>query len=164
MILGLSIPVFTLVHVALSLVGILAGYVMLGSLIEDVQRDGWTALFLAATIATSVTGFLFPSTGLDPARVIGIISLAALAIALFALYGRGLAGPWRWIYVVSAVLALYLNIFVGVVQAFQKIPFLRPLAPTQSEPPFLVAQIIVLIAFVILGFLAVRQFHPPLQR
>ncbi len=164
MILGLSIPVFTLVHVALSLVGILAGYVMLGSLIEDVQRDGWTALFLAATIATSVTGFLFPSTGLDPARVIGIISLAALAIALFALYGRGLAGPWRWIYVVSAVLALYLNIFVGVVQAFQKIPFLRPLAPTQSEPPFLVAQIIVLIAFVILGFLAVRRFHPPLQR
>lgn len=160
MILGLSTSAFTLVHVALSLVGILSGFVVAAALLEGRQIEGWTVLFLATTVLTSVTGFFFPIAGLDPARIIGIISLVALAIALFALYGQRLAGAWRWIYVVSAVLALYLNVFVAVVQAFQKIPFLRPLAPTQSEPPFLVAQIVVMIGFVALGFRAVRQFHP----
>lgn len=159
MILGLSIPAFTLLHVALSLVGILSGFVVVAALLEGRQIDGWTMLFLATTLATSVTGFFFP-TGLDPARVVGVVSVVALAIALFALYGQRLAGSWRWIYVVSAVLALYLNVFVAVVQAFQKIPFLHPLAPTQSEPPFLLAQIVVLIGFASLGFLAVRRFQP----
>jgi hypothetical protein len=119
-----------------------------------------TALFLATTVLTSVTGFIFPFTTLLPSHVVGIISLAALAIALAAVYAFRLAGPWRWIYVASAALALYLNVFVLVVQAFQKISFLQPLAPTQAEAPFIVAQVVALAVFVVLGFLAVRRFHP----
>lgn len=160
MILGLSTSAFTLIHVALSLVGILAGCVALGGLIAFELYEGWTAIFLVTTAATSVTGFLFPVAGLDPARIVGILSLVALAIATFALYWRYLAGHWRWIFIVSAVLALYLNVFVGVVQAFQKIPFLHRLAPTQSEPPFLVVQIGVMAAFIVLGILAVWRFRP----
>lgn len=160
MILGLSIEAFTLVHVALSLIGIAAGAVALAGLIAYELFEGWTALFLLATVATSVTGFLFPGNGFSPARVIGLISLVVLALAIFALYWRHLKGAWRWIYIVGAVLALYLNVFVAVVQAFQKIPLLHALAPTQSEPPFLIAQSVVLVIFVILGALAARRFHP----
>jgi hypothetical protein len=122
--------------------------------------DGWTALFLATTVLTSVTGFFFPSDQLKPSHAVGIISLVVLAAALLGLYAYRLAGPWRWIHVAGAVVALYLNVFVGVVQAFQKIPLLTPLAPTQSEPPFLVAQVVVLAIFVALGVLTVRSFHP----
>ena len=103
---------------------------------------------------------MFPSTSFDPARVLGTISLLALAAAVIALYVRRLAGFWRWVYVVDAMLALYLNCFVGVVQAFQKLPFLEPLAPTQSEPPFQVTQAVVLVLFIALGILAARRFHP----
>ena len=124
------------------------------------KLDGWTALFLATTVLTSVTGFFFPTDQLLPSHIVGILSLVVLAAALLALYAYRLRGPWRWIYVATAVAALYLNVFVGVVQAFQKLPFLKSLAPTQSEPPFLVAQAVVLLIFVVLGILAVRSFRP----
>lgn len=160
MILGMSISTFTLVHVVLSLIGIFAGAVVLFGMLRAKRVDLWTALFLATTILTSVTGFFFPSDHLLPSHIIGIISLVALAIAILALYLYRLAGSWRWIYVTSAVVALYFNVFVGVVQAFQKLPFLTPLAPTQSEPPFLVTQLVVITLFILVGFVAVRSFHP----
>jgi vacuolar-type H+-ATPase subunit I/STV1 len=162
MILGLSTETFTLVHVVLSLIGIVAGLVVFAEMVGGKRLDTWNGLFLVTTILTSVTGFFFHSA-FGPPRVIGIISLVLLAAALLALYGRGLAGAWRAVYVITALLALYLNVFVGVVQAFQKVPFLQALAPTQSEPPFLVAQIVVLAAFLIFGFLAFRRF-PRLSR
>src|SRR5713101_4329804 len=158
MILGMSISTFTLVHVVLSLVGIAAGLVVLFGMFSSKSLDGWTGLFLATTVLTSVTGFFFPSDRLLPSHIVGIISLVALAAAILALYVYRLAGPWRWIYVTGAVVALYLNLFVGVVQAFQKLPFLQRLAPTQSEPPFLAAQLIVLAVLIVFGFVAVRKF------
>jgi hypothetical protein len=160
MILGTSTATFTLVHVILSLIGIVSGAIVVVGMVGAKRLEGWTALFLATTVATSVTGFLFHSASFGPPHVIGVISLVVLAIAILALYAYGLAGPWRWLYVASAVLALYLNVFVGVVQAFQKLSFLQPLAPTQSEPPFLVAQLVVMAVFVVLGIVAVRRFHP----
>ena len=161
MILGMSIATFTLVHVVLSLVGIFAGLVVVFGMLGSKRLDGWAALFLATTVLTSVTGFFFPFDKILPSHIVGIISLVVLGIAILALYALHLAGSWRWIYVVSAVLALYLNVFVGVVQAFQKLPLLASLAPTQSEPPFLIAQAAVLVIFVVLGVVAVRSFHPP---
>ena len=119
-----------------------------------------TALFLVTTVMTSVTGFLYPIATLLPSHIVGIISLAVLAAAIAGLYAFRLGGSWRWVYVVGAVASLYLNVFVGVVQGFQKLSFLQPLAPTQSEPPFIIAQTAVLLIFVVLGFLAVRRFHP----
>ena len=160
MILGVSVATFTLLHVALSLIGIVAGLVVLYAMFNSKRVEGWTALFLVTTVLTSVTGFMFGTPLSSPANVVGIISIVALAIAIVALYGLKLAGTWRWIYVAAAVLALYLNVFVLVVQAFQKILLLRQLAPTQSEPPFLVAQTVVLVLFVVLGFRALRSFHP----
>ena len=148
------------IHVLLSLIGIASGLVVLYGLLAGRPLGGWTALFLATTILTSVTGFPLPPFGFDPPRVVGTISLVLLALAVVAFYGFRLAGAWRWIYVATAMAALYLNVFVGVVQAFQKLPFLQPLAPTQSEPPFLVAQIAVLAIFLALGILAVIRFHP----
>jgi hypothetical protein len=160
MILGLSTPTFTFVHVVISLIGILSGFVVLAGMFGSKRLDGWTALFLATTVLTSVTGFFFPSTSFGAPHVFGVLSLIVLAAAIVALYIYHLAGTWRWIYVVCAASALYLNVFVGVVQAFQKLPLLQPLAPTQSEPPFLVAQLAVLAIFIILGFMAVKRFHP----
>jgi hypothetical protein len=119
------------------------------------------AIFLVTTIATSVTGFLFPFNGITPAHMLGIVSLVILAIALFALYAGNLIGPWRWIYVLTAAVALYLNVFVAVVQAFQKVGRLRALAPTQSEPPFGLTQGVALLLFVIIGIVALRRFRPP---
>lgn len=160
MILGLPVPVFIFLHVLISLAGILSGGVVLGAMLKSRHLPAWAGLFLATTVLTSLTGFLFPVPGLDPARVVGLISLAVLALALLALYGMHLASAWRWIYVVSAVLALYFNVFVAVVQSFEKIGFLHELAPTQKEPPFGIAQGVVLLAFILLGVLAVRRFHP----
>jgi hypothetical protein len=160
MILGMSLSAFTALHVVLSLIGIGAGCVVLFGMLGSKRLPGWTALFLATTVLTSVTGFLFPFERLLPSHVFGIISLVVLAIALFALYGRHLAGSWRWIYVVGAAVALYLNSFVGVFQAFLKIPAVHALAPTQAEPPFAVAQGTVLLAFIVLTVLAVRAFRP----
>jgi len=160
MILGMSLAAFTALHVVISLVGIVTGIVVLFGMLNAKPFGGWTAVFLATTVLTSVTGFLFPITGFTPAHAFGILSLILLAIALFALYAQHLAGAWRWIYVVTALFALYLNCFVAVVQSFQKIPFLRALAPTQSEAPFQIAQGILLLAFVCAGIAAVRKFHP----
>ncbi len=160
MIFGMSVATFTLVHVALSLVAILTGLVVLFGMFSSKRLDASTALFLATTVLTSATGFFFPRDHILPAHIVGVISLAVLAVAIFALYERQLAGSWCWIYVAGAVLALYLNVFVGVVQAFQKLAFLAPLAPTQSEPSFVVAQVVVLVIFIALGVLALRAFHP----
>ena len=160
MILGMSTSTFTLFHVILSLVGIFAGLVVLFGMFSSKKLDGWTALFLATTVLTSVTGFFFPSDHILPSHVVGIVSLAVLAVAILARYVYRLTGAWRWIYIVGSVLALYLNVFVGVVQAFQKLSFLASLAPTQSEPPFLIAQLIVMAIFIALGILTVRRYHP----
>src|SRR6266702_1742886 len=146
MILGMSPLLF--VHVVLSLIGIAAGLVVLYGLIAGKPHRGWTAVFLAATVLTSVTGFPLPATQLLPSHIVGALSLVLLA------------GAWRWIYVASALTALYLNVFVGVVQSFQKLGFLRALAPTQSEAPFLVAQVLVLALFIVLGVVAAKRFHP----
>lgn len=149
-----------LFHVLLSLVGIVSGIVVLFGMVNGRRLSGFTALFLATTVLTSVTGFVLPAMGFDPARRVGAISLIALAAAIAALYGFGLRGAWRWIYVGTATFALYLNCFVAVVQAFQKIPALHALAPKGSEPPFVIAQILVLGLFVILGIVSLRRFHP----
>jgi hypothetical protein len=160
MILGMSDSTFTLVHVVLSLVGIVSGIVVVFGMLGANRLSGLTAVFLATTVLTSATGFLFPSTSFGPPQVIGALLLVVLAVAILALYIFGLAGLWRWVYVIGAIVALYLNCFVGVVQAFQKLPFLQPLAPTQSEPPFVVAQVVVMAIFIALGIGAVRKFHP----
>jgi hypothetical protein len=158
MILGMT-P-FTFVHVLLSLIGIFSGFIVLIGLLTARRLKGWTLLFLATTVATSVTGFGFPFAHLLPSHIVGIISLVILTLAILALYFLHLAGAWRWIYVVTALIALYLNVFVLIVQAFLKIPVLHALAPTQNEPPFAIAQGAALLAFVILGVLAVKRFHP----
>jgi len=158
MILGMSLETFTELHVAISVVGILTGAIVLLCMIRDRSIAVWNEIFLATTIATSVTGFLFPFGGVSPAIIVGIISLVVLAMALFAFYGMHLAGFWRRLYADCAIVALYLNSFVFVVQAFAKLPALKAAAPTQSEPPFLVAQAAVLVVFIIGGFLAQRQF------
>ena len=160
MILGMSFETFTFLHVVISLVGIMTGFIVVALMLQNAPLAGWNGFFLTATILTSVTGFFFPLKAIGPPHIIGAVSLVVLAVALFALYGRKLAGPWRVVYVVSAVLALYLNVFVGIVQSFAKVTYLNKLAPTGSEPPFGVAQAIILILFVVIGFLATRRYHP----
>jgi hypothetical protein len=150
---------FTLVHVLLSLVGIATGFVVVFGLITAKRLDRWTALFFATTVATSLTGFLFPFHKFLPSHVIGIISLITLAIALVARYIRHLMGAWRWLYAVNVVISLYLNVFVLIAQLFQKIPALKAVAPTQSEPPFLITQLVVMALFIVLGIFAVKRFH-----
>ena len=152
---GIPTEAFLQIHVYLSLIGIASGLLILCGLLVGKRLAGWTALFLATTILTSVTGFPLPPFGWDPARVLGVILLVLMGAAVLALYIFHLAGAWRPIYVVAAVASLYLNCFVGVVQAFQKISALNALAPTQSEPPFLIAQVALLVAFVVLGVMAV---------
>jgi hypothetical protein len=150
---------FTLVHVLLSLVGIATGFVVVFGLITAKRLDRRTALFFATTVATSLTGFLFPFHKFLPSHVIGIISLITLAIALVARYIRHLTGAWRWLYAVNVVISLYLNVFVLIAQLFQKIPALKAVAPTQSEPPFLITQLVVMALFIVLGIFAVKRFH-----
>jgi hypothetical protein len=163
MVLGMSLATFTLLHVIISLVGIVSGLVVLYGLFGSNRMSGMTALFLATTILTSATGFLFPFTQLLPSHMVGILSLVLLAIACYALYGKHLAGAWRWIYVVTAMISLYLNVFVLVIQSFLKIPVLHALAPSvpPSEPPFAAVQGVVLVLFIIAIVVAVRRFRPP---
>ena len=162
MILGMSLPTFTLVHVLLSVIGIAAGLIVMERFLRNRVLGLSNTIFLVATILTSATGFLFPSKGVfTPAQMSGVISLIVLAIATLALYFGNLIGAWRWIYVVAAVMALYFNVFVGVVQSFQKVGRLRLLAPTQTEPPFAIAQAAVLAFFLILAVIALRRFRPP---
>lgn len=151
---------FTWIHVILSLIGIASGFAVASALLYGDMRSRWTTTFLATTAATSVTGFLFPFDTFLPSHWVGVISLLVLAPALFALYVRNLDGVWRTAYVVTALAALYLNVFVLVVQTFRKVPALHALAPTESEPPFAIVQGLVLIAFVALGYLALRALRP----
>jgi hypothetical protein len=154
-----GITTLTLVHVALSLIGIFAGFFVVLGLLTAKPLDGWTALFLASTVATSVTGFFFPFHGITPADVFGVLSLILLPIAMFARYGRKLAGGWRRTYVITAMAALYLNVFVLIAQLFDKAPALKALAPTKSEPPFMVTQLVVLVLFVVLTIAAAKRFR-----
>jgi len=160
MILGMSTATFTQFHVLLSLIGIVSGIVVALAMLGASRAPVLTAIFLLTTVATSATGFMFHFETFGPPEVIGVISLVVLGVAILALYGYKLAGSWRWIYVAAAMLALYLNVFVGVVQTFQKVAFFHALAPTQTEPPFAIAQGIVLIAFIALGIAAAKKFRP----
>jgi hypothetical protein len=158
-ILGMTTSTFTLVHVLISLVGIGSGFVVVYGLLAGKRLDGWTASFLATTILTSVTGFFFPVEHILPSHIVGLISLVALAVALLARYGRHMQKSWRSVYVICAMIALYLNVFVAVVQSFLKIPPVHALAPTQKEPPFLFAQVAVMAIFVVIGIFAVKKFR-----
>src|SRR6267143_4812523 len=150
---------FTLFHVVLSLVGILSGFVVLAGFLTAKRSDGWTALFLTTTVLTSVTGCLFPFHIFLPSHAVGIVSLLVLAVTIPALYVFHLAGPWRRTYAIGSVVALYLNVFVLIAQLFMKVPGLKALAPTQSEPPFAITQLGVLVVFIVLGIVATIRFR-----
>ena len=145
---------FTVFHVVLSLIGIGAGVVVIYGLINATTLSGWTKLFLATTAATSVTGFFFPFNGFTPALALGVLSLVVLLIASLALYRHRLLGGWRRTYAITAVIAFYFNVFVLVVQLFRRVPALKAMAPTQSEPPFQIAQLAVLLLFAVIGIRA----------
>jgi len=153
-----SLRTFTIVHVVLSVVGIGSGFIVLCGLLTRKRLERWTALFLASTVATSVTGFGFPFDHLLPSHVVGVISLLVLAVAIVARYALRLNGVWGRLYVITAMVALYLNVFVLVVQLFEKVPTLNALAPTQSEPPFVLAQLALLALFVAVSAIAVIRF------
>jgi hypothetical protein len=150
---------FTLIHIAISIAGIVSGFGLLAGLVAGRLYPRWADVFLATTITTSVTGFFFPFHGVTPGIVVGVVSLVALAVACYALYVRRLNGVWRRAFVITAVLSLYLNVFVLVVQTFQKNPALVEIAPEQSGPAFAITQAIVLGVFGWLGFIAVRRFR-----
>jgi hypothetical protein len=157
MVLGLTLPQFTLLHVAISLIGIATGLAVLAQLLRSKTSGFWNGSFLISTALTSITGFLFPFHKFMPSHAVGILSLFALAVAIAALYLFHLRGGWRRTYIVFAVLSLYLNVFVLVVQSFLKIPALHELAPTGTEAPFAAAQLITLALFFFLGFRAFRK-------
>jgi hypothetical protein len=157
---NLNFDFFTWVHVIISLVGIATGFVVIKGMLASQRLDGWTAVFLATTVLTSVTGFGFPFEKLLPSHIFGMISLVALLIAIVARYFFGMSGGWRPAYVVTALVAQWLNVFVLVAQLFNKVTALRALAPTQSEPPFLIAETVVMVLFIIVGIAALRRFRP----
>ncbi len=154
-----DITTFTLIHTVLSLIGILAGLVVAGGLVAGKRLDGWTGVFLVTTVLTNVTGFGFPFVTFLPSHAIGVVSLVVLAVVIVARYWKHLVGPWRGVYVVGTVAALYLNVFVLVNQLFLRLPALLVSAPHQKEPPFLVTQILVLAMFIWLGRAAVKGFR-----
>ena len=156
----MNITTLTLVHTIISIVAITAGLVVVGGLIAGARIDGWTGLFLITTALTSITGFFFPFTKLSPSQWIGIISLLVLPFVLAARYWKHLLGAWRAIYVVGTVLVLYLNFFVLMVQLFRRIPALIVAAPKQTEPPFVLSQLLVMALFAWLGIAAFRRFRP----
>jgi hypothetical protein len=153
----MTLATFTAVHVVLSLIGIVSGFVVMFGFLTGIRPRVGTIVFLVSTILTSITGFGFPAARVLPSHVVGAISLVVLAVTIVALYALHVRAVWRGIYVVSAALALYLNVFVGVVQAFQKVPALHALAPRQTEPPFVIAQLLVLAVFILLTVVAVRR-------
>jgi hypothetical protein len=159
MVLGMSIATFTLLHVIISLIGIASGLLVMFGLLNGKRLGAMTSIFLVTTVLTSVTGFLFPVTHLLPSHVVGILSLLVLAIAIPALYVFHLSGAWRKTYVITAAIALYFNCFVLVVQSFQKIPALHALAPAGKEPPFAIAQLALLLAFIVLTIFAAKNFR-----
>jgi hypothetical protein len=156
--------IYTVVHTLISLIAIFTGIIVLFGMIGSKRLDGWTKWFLITVVLTTVTGFFFPFHGFTPAILLGIISLPFLALTIFARCSKQLAGAWRWIYVIGAVICLYFNLFVLVVQSFLKIPTLHAMAPTQTESPFKVTQLTVLIVSVVLGIVAVIRFHPEPSR
>jgi hypothetical protein len=159
-ILGMSLAAFTQLHVALSLIGILSGLVVLLGMLGSKPLNAITALFLITTVLTSLTGFLYPFHGVTPGIIIGVLSMIVLLLAILARYAFHYAGGWRATYVVTSVIALWFNVFVLIVQSFEKVPALHALAPTQTESPFKITQIVVLAVFIVLGVRAVRKFHP----
>lgn len=160
MVLGLSLPAFTVLHVVISFVALALGAAVLAGMLRGKDHAPVTAGFLATTILTSGTGFLFPAATVLPSHIVGILSLGVLVIAVAGYYAWNMTGAWRWIYAVAALTAFYFNAFVAVVQAFLKVETLNALAPTGSEPPFIAAQTVLLAAFIAAGFFAVRRFHP----
>jgi len=160
MILGMSVETFTMVHTFVSLIAIGFGLAVAVGMTKGISKRVWDIHFLVLTALTTITGFLFPFTGFLPSHAFGIMTLAALAVGIPALFLFRLAGRWRVAYIVTALFALYLNVFVLVVQIFLKIPAANALAPTQSEPPFAIAQTLVLAAFVYMGYLALKRFRP----
>jgi hypothetical protein len=162
MILGMSLATYTTVHVIISLIGIASGFIVLFGLLRGTLFTRWNSLFLITTVLTSVTGFGFPNTKVTPGIILGILSLIALAIAIFALYVRHLNRVWRRTYAITAMIALYFNVFVLVVQLFEKVPAIHALAPTQTEAPFKIAQLLLLVLFAIFISAAARKFRPAL--
>lgn len=156
----MDLPMFTLVHVVISVLGIVSGLVVTGGLIANRRLDGWIAFFIATTLLTSVTGFGFPFTQVSPPHLFGAVSMVLLGLCLAALYWKRLTGRWRATFVITAVIALYLNVFVLVVQLFTKTPPVAALAPTQTEAPFAVTQLVILALFVYIGRAALRGFRP----
>ena len=159
MILGMTPLV--LIHTLISLVAIVAGFVILKGLFDSKRLDGWTQVFLGTIFLTSASGFILPADKFLPSHATGIVAILVVLVAYYARYSARMTGRWRAIYAGTAVASLYFDVFVLVVQFFTKIPALRAMAPTQSEPPFAIAQGIVLVIFLYLGFVAVRRFHPP---
>jgi hypothetical protein len=151
---------YTFFHVLLSLIGIFTGFIALFGMIAGKRLDGWNGIFLLTTALTSITGFFFPFHGLTPGYIVGAISLVVLAVAIPARYAKHLAGAWRKIYAVTASIALYLNVFVLIAQLFMKVPPLHVLAPTGSEPPFLISQVVAMAIFIVLTIAAAIKFHP----
>jgi len=158
-ILGMPLATFTAVHVLISLIAIGSGVAVVFGMLRAKRLDTLTAVFLVTTILTSVTGFLFPNDHVTPGIILGVISLVALAVSLVARYTLHMRGAWRSVYVITAVMALYFNVFVLVAQSFEKVPALHALAPTQKEPPFAIAQLIVLVVFIVVGIFAVKNFR-----
>jgi len=158
------LQVYTIIHTLLSLIAIFTGLVVVFGMLGGSRLDGWTKWFLVTASATTITGFFFPFHGFTPAIGLGIISLPFLALTIFARYSRRLAGAWRWIYVVGAVICLYFNLFVLVVQSFEKVPALHALAPTQTESPFKLMQLIVLAVSALLCIIALIRFQPERAR
>lgn len=150
----------TILHTLISLIAIASGAVAVAGLFRSGASRRTTDVFLASAVATSLTGFLFPLNGMTPAVITGLLALGILGVVLLALYLFQLAGAWRWMFTLGMVASLYLLVFVGVAQAFQKIRFLNALAPTQSEAPFMVAQLVTLLMFVVIGALATRSYNP----
>jgi hypothetical protein len=154
------LQIYTIIHTLISLAAIFAGLVVVFAMLAGDRLDAWTKWFLVTAVATTITGFFFPFHGFTPAIGLGIISLPFLALTIFARYPKHLAGPWRWIYVIGAVICLYFNLFVLVVQLFEKVPTLHAMAPTQTEPPFKLTQLVVLLVSVLFAIIAAIRFHP----
>jgi len=152
--------IYTIIHTVISLIAIFTGIAVLFGMLAGKRLDGWTKWFLITAIATTITGFFFPFHGFTPAIGLGIISLPFLALPIFARYSKHLTGAWRWIYVIGALICLYFNLFVLVVQLFEKVPALHTMAPTQTESPFKLTQVCVLVVSAVLAIIAVVRFHP----
>jgi hypothetical protein len=167
MIIGVSIATFTILHVIITLIAIATGFIVMFGMVCSKKMSGWSAIFWLTTLLTSVTGFMFPIHGFTPALGVGGFAMVVLAIGLLARYVKRFAGSWRWIYAVTAVVSLYLNFFVLIVQAFQKIPLINPLAPVVGPPfagatntQFAIAQGVALVFFVVMGIVTALKFRP----